>query len=217
MLGGIITTMTKLDDLQILSQWFSANFPIGGFSYSHGLDQLMDCGKVQNAADLEAALRQILRHGGARNDAILLKLSFEGKDVGALALALCASGERREESLAQGASMAARISALNGVDLEAAALPVVIGKAAAALGLDLGMTMTLYLQSWMGNLAMIALRILALSQNDVQSVIAALAPDIAEAVGFAMTATAQDLHNASFAFDLAAMRHETQEIRLCKT
>ncbi len=52
--------------------WLSPAFPVGGFSYSHGLEWVVEAGKVKDAATLGRWIEDILLHGAGRTDAILL-------------------------------------------------------------------------------------------------------------------------------------------------
>ena len=62
--------------LQRLLAWLSPSFPVGAYSYSHGLEWAIEDGTVKSAADLEAWLGDILRHGAGRSDAILFAHAF---------------------------------------------------------------------------------------------------------------------------------------------
>jgi urease accessory protein len=59
-------------DLLTLQVWLSPAFPVGGFTYSHGLELAIEAGDVTSAATLEAWLGDILVHGAGRTDAIFL-------------------------------------------------------------------------------------------------------------------------------------------------
>ena len=62
--------------LHKLTQWLSPAYPVGAFSYSHGLEWAISAGDITDAATLEAWLRDILTHGSGRNDAILLAHAY---------------------------------------------------------------------------------------------------------------------------------------------
>ncbi len=61
--------MTDVATALRLQSWFSPAFPIGGFSYSHGLEPAIDRGVVKDRAGLVAWLETLLRQGSARIDA----------------------------------------------------------------------------------------------------------------------------------------------------
>ncbi|MDN3721198.1 urease accessory UreF family protein [Roseibium salinum] len=106
-----MTDAVCLPALYRLLTFVSPAFPIGAFTYSHGLEQVIDEGGVACAADLSAWLEDILRFGAGRGDAILLKETWRAALAGSretveelrdLGLALQPSKERHLESSAQG-------------------------------------------------------------------------------------------------------------------
>lgn len=91
--------------------WLSPAFPVGGYTYSHGLEWAIEDGSVASAADLAAWIADILAHGGGRNDAILFACAHRAAiaddagrlvDVVETALAFQPSRERLLETTAQG-------------------------------------------------------------------------------------------------------------------
>ena len=91
-----------------LMAWLSPGYPIGAFSYSHGLEFAVHDGVVTDAASLTDWLSDIVQFGSGRNDAILLAQAHraadqdELQDIADLATALSASAERHLETTAQG-------------------------------------------------------------------------------------------------------------------
>jgi urease accessory protein len=76
--AAIITTMmtmTTLTDsgLYRLLAWLSPSFPVGAFSYSHGIEAAVEAGRVHDRASLEGWVAAILRHGTGRIDAELFR------------------------------------------------------------------------------------------------------------------------------------------------
>lgn len=204
-----------------LVQWLSPAFPTGAFACSHGMEVLIAEGALPDAAAVADWLAGVLEHGAGWQDAVLLALALrQGADVAALAelaVALAPSSERLSETLDQGAALARTVSALTGRAIAPAALPVALGQAAAPLGLPAEEVIALYLHGFAGNLATIATRAVPLGQTQGQSVLAGLHPLIAALAARAAGAGEEDLANGAFAADLAAMRHETLEIRLFRT
>jgi urease accessory protein len=96
-------------------------------------------------------------------------------------------------------------------------LPVVLGQAARPLGLPPEMVISLYLQSFAGNLCTIGVRHIPLGQTEGQALLATLAPLITALADRAARATLEDLGAATLAADLAAMTHETQSVRIFRT
>ncbi|MBL9058606.1 MAG: urease accessory protein UreF, partial [Mangrovicoccus sp.] len=93
-------------------------------------------------------------------------------------------------------------------------LPVAVGLQARRLDLPTGTVAALYLQSFAGNLCTIAARIVPLGQTAAQACLAAAAPTIAALAARAVTADLADLAGAAFRSDLAALQHETRDVRL---
>lgn len=207
--------------LLTLVQYLSPAFPTGGFAYSHGLEQVVASGTVHDATTLEHWLRGILEHGAGWQDAVLLSLALRpGADFAALAgvaRALAPSSERLAETEEQGTALARTVAALTGRAVPAAPLPVALGQAAAPLGLPLAQVIALALHAFASNLVSVATRAIPLGQTEAQAVLSRL-HGLCEALARrAETAGEGDLGNAALAADLAAMAHETLDVRLWKT
>lgn len=203
-----------------LVQWLSPAFPTGAFAYSHGLEQVISSGDIRTAAEAQAWLSDLLRFGAGWQDAVLLACALrDGADHGALAdhaRALCASRERLAETSEQGTAFARAMVALGGV-ASPAPLPVVLGQAASGLGLPAAQVIALHLHSFAANLVSVAVRFVPLGQSDGQRILAALHPLILTLAGQAAGAGLDDLTNAALRADLAAMQHETMDIRIYRT
>jgi len=201
-----------------LTQGLSPAYPTGGFAFSHGLEQAIAEAWVQDAATLHDWLSACLTEGSGRADAIWLRLAAQTDDVLALnaeARAFAASAERIAESERQGAAFLRTTNAVWGLDLpEHLLMPLAVGCAAGAAGLDLDACVHLYLQSFASNLVSAAQRLMALGQTDAQAVLHALAPVLIRVAEDTNDATQDDIFSNAFLSDIAAMRHETLEPRL---
>ncbi|NRB00602.1 MAG: urease accessory protein UreF [Rhodobacteraceae bacterium] len=208
-------------DLLKLTQWLSPAFPLGSFAYSHGLETAIAAGDVSDASTLHAWLLTVLAEGSGRSDAALLALSLRsGADhaqLSAFAFALCASAERRRETEEQGAAFIRTVNKLTGVEWPALALPVAVGRAAGALDIQPATVVALYLQAFFGNLVTIGVRHVPLGQTEGQGVLTALNSEIAQVAEAAVAMTLDDITNSALGADLAALRHETQDVRIFKT
>src|SRR5262245_33110799 len=149
--------------------WLSPAFPVGGFSYSHGLEWVIEQGKVKEAVTLGLWIEDILVHGAGRTDAIFLAEAWraaatdDAKLLGeatALAAAFAPSAERRLETLAQGAAFLRAVQAVwphpalarlsqQHPDI---AYPVAVGASAAAHGLPLIPAAQAFVQAFAANL-----------------------------------------------------------------
>jgi urease accessory protein len=204
-----------------LAHWLSPAFPTGGFAWSQGLETAMAAGAVRDAATLGAWVSAVLLHGGARTDAILLAHArAAGADTGALdalARALAPSAERLAETLEQGAAFAATVAAVTGTPQPALPYPLAVGHATRPLALATAEVVAHYLQAQAMQLAAAGMRFIPLSQSDGHRVIAAAAaliPSLAEACA---AATLDDIGTATFGADIAAMAHETLDVRIFRS
>jgi urease accessory protein len=94
-----------------LLSWLSPNFPIGAFSYSHGLEAAFADGTVGDAASLEGWIAALVAQGSGRMDADILVATYRASEGGQLAaldaanrrgLAFRATAELALESAQQG-------------------------------------------------------------------------------------------------------------------
>lgn len=213
-------TLTPLALYQLAS-WLSPAYPVGAFSYSHGLETAIAAGLVYDRASLENWGSDCLSHGAGRTDAILLAHAYRAPDdpeIADLARALAPSAERRLETDAQGAAFTATTStAWGGVDDAPLPYPVAVGRAAAAHNTPLGETLVLYLHGFAAMMVGAAVRLVPLGQSDGQRVQAALAPTCQQVAEIAQAASLDDLGGATIVADIASMRHETQTTRLFRS
>jgi urease accessory protein len=207
--------------LLTLVQWLSPAFPTGSFAYSHGLEAAMAEGLVRDAEGLSDWVATVLAEGAGRSDAILLAQALRPDGditaLAALAEALAASRERWVETMEQGAALTRTTTALTGHDLPPAALPIALGQAARGFGLPAEQVLALYLQAFATALVLAGVRFLPLGQTEGQAVLAGLQPLILRLAAEAAAAALDDLGSGAFGSDLAAMRHETMEVRLFRT
>ncbi|MBA3324958.1 MAG: urease accessory protein UreF, partial [Rhodobacteraceae bacterium] len=209
--------MTDPRAVQILAAWFSPAYPIGAYSYSHGLEWAVESGDVADPAALEAWTADLLEFGAARTDAILLRHAHAAPDpvpLAELAAALAPSAERHLETTAQGAAFAKVTAAAWGLALGPAPYPVAVGRAARLLDLPADLTVTLFLQAFAANTVSAGVRLVPIGQTDGQRIAARLLPLAARIAAETEAATLDDLGGCAALADLAAMRHETQGTRL---
>ena len=214
--------------------WLSPAYPVGGYSYSHGLEWIVEAGKTRDAATLGAWIEDVLAHGAGRSDVIFLAEAWRALAVGdmaaleqvaELAAALAPSAERRLETMAQGtAFLAATLAAWPKPELAAlaaegreVAYPIAVGAAAAAHGLPLVETAQAFAQAFAANLVSAGVRLIPLGQSDGLRVLARLEPLIPRVVAAALACTLDDIGGAAIAADIASMRHETQYTRLFRS
>ncbi|TPE53303.1 urease accessory protein UreF [Amaricoccus solimangrovi] len=208
------------DPAQILASWFSPAYPVGAYSYSHGLEWAVEAGEVMGRAGLADWVADLLRHGAGWSDAVLLAATFRAGDpapLAALAEALAPSSERLLETMAQGGAFARTTAAVWGIALPPMAYPVAVGRAARLLGLPLRPALTLYLQGFAANIVSAGVRLVPLGQTDGQRITADLMPLCAELAARAEGASLDEIGGSALRADLAAMLHETQYTRLYRS
>jgi urease accessory protein len=208
-------------DLLKLVQWLSPAFPVGGYAYSHGLETAIAGGRVRDAGTLRAWLGTVLCNGSGRADAVLLCAAMapdaDHAELRDLAASLAASSERWTETMDQGRAFTETHNALTGNVFPAAPLPVAVGRAAAQLPVPPARVAALYLHAFASNLVSGAVRFVPLGQTEGQAVLAGLHPDIEEVAAEAARTRPDDIATSAFGADLAAMAHETLDVRIFRT
>jgi urease accessory protein len=217
-----------------LLAWLSPGFPVGAFSYSHGLEAAATAGTVRDRATLQGWIAAIVAQGSGRIDADILCDAYraaEAHDLAALdianrrGLAYRGTAELALEASQQGDAFLATCLAAwpdrrlaewaasaHGVCQGAA-----FGAAAACAGIALDDALLGYLHAFAANLMSAGLRLGMIGQTDGQRILAALEPAITHAAEAAKTRDPADFGAATFAVDLASMAHETQYSRLFRS
>jgi|TARA_Y100000815_G_C13245939_1_gene463608 urease accessory protein len=206
-----------------LAQWLSPAFPIGAFSYSHGLDYLASTGVVDDADSFLEWARQILQHGAGRNDTLLLAAAYRaGSDaalaeIDALAAALAASRERGVELEDQGRAFVDTVNAVWRLDLPPLTYPVAVGATAARCDLPIDLTARMYLHALATSITSAAMRLAPIGQIAGQSCILVLRSICDDVCAQALASDLDALGSSVFLGDIASMAHETQYSRMFRT
>jgi urease accessory protein len=221
--------------LRRLLTWLSPAFPVGGFSYSHGLEWSIEAGDIRDRAGLVSWLEALLRHGAGRSDAILLAASWraalDGRlsellAIAELAAALAPGRERHLETTAQGAAFlkavrtawaAPLLDDLAGEVADGLAYPVAVGAAVAVHGVPLEPTIHAYLTGFVASLVSAGVRLIPLGQSDALISLAALDEIVSDVARGALSLGLDDLGGFVIRADIAALRHETQHTRLFRS
>jgi urease accessory protein len=230
-----LTTMTTEAALYRLMTWLSPSYPLGAFSYSHGLEYAIEAGLVRDGDDLAAWIATVLEVGAGVSDGALLVAAWSAvtarddaalDDVAALAMAWRGTAETALESAAQGAAFLATTRAawphplLDALALRhrgAAALAVAVGAAGAVHEVPLPALLTAYLHAFAANLVSAGVRLIPLGQSAGQRVIARLEP-VTTGLAQRIEATPLDeIGTAAPLVDWCSMQHETQYTRLFRS
>ncbi|WP_226381893.1 urease accessory protein UreF [Falsiroseomonas ponticola] len=231
-----ITTGTDPAALARLLAWLSPAYPIGAFSYSHGLEMAVEDGAVTKREHLVAYVEAALSHGAGAVDGGLLALAWRAAAAGDdamldeltdLAASWRGTAELALEAMQPGQAFAlatnaawpeprfAAYAARNPGRLTHA---VAFGAAAAFHGISLRDAVFGWLTGFATNIVSAGVRVVPLGQTDGQVATAALLPIVLRATEAALAVTdPDDLGAAAIAIDLFSLRHETQYTRLFRS
>ncbi|MGH1368136.1 MAG: urease accessory protein UreF [Maritimibacter sp.] len=209
----------RSDQLLTLTQWLSPAFPIGAFTYTHGLEAAFDAGWVRDGPSLQAWLTDLLTLGSAKADAHFLSASYLGdaREVDQVARAFAPCAERLLEAEAQGRAFAQTVGRVWGRDLDGLIYPVALGRAARLEGLPVDLTLTLYLQAFVTSLVTNAQRLGPIGQTEAQLILRDLTPALEATALEASESDLSHVASATFLSDIAAMKHETQHSRIFRS
>lgn len=232
---GPDTAMTDSAALYRLLAWLSPGYPVGAYTYSHGLEFAVEAGLVVDRETACAWIADIVTHGAGYADTVFLAETHRaviGRDTSRLAevaeyaAAFNATRELALESQAQGQAfieITARAWPTDALDtLRSAwdgpyAYPVAVGCAAAGHALALPETAIGYLQAFAANLISAAVRLVPLGQTDGQRITAAIEAPVLETAAYALSTRLDDVATASMIADICSMKHETQHTRLFRS
>jgi urease accessory protein len=221
-----------------LQSWLSPAFPVGSYSYSHGLEWAVAAGYVHDRKSLVDWLEADLRHGSGRNEAIFFSEAWRCAandnrakllEIAELAAAFRGTAEFALESSQQGTACLKTLSQVWSDSLLVwlsetlrerqvqPAMAVILGVRSARQNLSMSLSLPAFLQSYTANLVTAGVRLIPLGQTDGQHAIAALEEAALLAGEEAKRLTTDDLGSAGVMVDLASIAHETQYTRLFRS
>ncbi len=223
---------TGIDALYRLLAWLSPGYPVGAFSYSHGVETAVEEGFIKDRTTLVVWLDSVLQLGTARVDGALFAAAWRAATardwpafdrVAERAAAWRGTSEMALESRQQGGSfLSITRTAWPHPDLNAVqgeiALPVAVAMATSVHGIALDAALEGYLHAFTANLISAAVRTVPLGQSDGQIALAALEPAVRRAAEAALAASDLDeVGTATPLLDWCSLRHETQYTRLFRS
>jgi len=215
-----------------LLQFASPALPIGGYSYSQGLEAALESGLVQDAGSARAWMVRYLDEVMAQWDAPLfwrLLKAFETRDAAAVALwsecflASRDTAELRAETVQMGYSLTRLLAELGVADAhfklhsmlgEEVSLPAAFACAVDALDIPHEDAMLAMLFSWLENQVLVCVKSVPLGQVAGQRLLLSLRPELERAAERARTLPDDALSNWSPGLSMLSMRHEVQHGRL---
>jgi len=205
-------------DIQILQAWFSSNFPLGSFSYSHGLETAIQQHLVTDKNSLTDWITFTLQDGSGWNDGLCLKAAHQGQDINDLCLALSAGYERQLETEELGRAFTGNVNKCYGLTLpEGLAYPIAVGMASAQLNLDVILTLQSYLQAFASNLISVGVRTIPIGQMAGQECLVRMFPIIEMLCNQLEGASLTELGSCAFIADLMSLQHEQGVPRVYRT
>jgi urease accessory protein len=212
----------------------SPALPIGGFSYSEGLEAAIDKGLVHDEDSACLWLLDQLHHSQARGDMAVLAqmvIAWQARDVQRLTdlsqwvHATRETAELRLQSEQMGRSMLEWLRNQNTVDAESVDLcnalvptyPLTFALALSLTGTPLEQCLQSYAFGWAENMVQAALKSVPLGQNSGQRILLAMSQNISQAVSKALATTDETRQVFSPMLAILSAQHETQYSRLFRS
>lgn len=219
--------------LLCLLQLASPALPVGAYSYSEGLEALIDKGVIDNQASLCSWIEQELCYGTIRMEAaVMLRAaqSFSSSDLAALSAwnawlsAARETEELRQQSWQMGQSLLRLLTDLQ-PELKSVAsavdhpcnYAVAFGIAAAHWQIDAETVVIGYLHSWASNLIGAGVKLIPLGQTSGQRLLLGLRDLLIQVTQEVVALDDNDLSSCGWGLALASMAHETQYTRLFRS
>jgi urease accessory protein len=221
--------------LMRLLQLASPALPVGGYSYSQGLESAVEAGTVRDAASARTWIGDSLALSMALSEAPVwcrLYCAWQQLDGNAVGywndffLASRESCELRAETVQMGFSLAKLLTDAEFVDsarlevlhaLEEQSFPTSFACAAAAMHIEKPAGLAAYSWAWLENQVMAAIKLVPLGQLSGQRILHELAASIPNVVSRAASMHDDDICNFAPGLAIASSRHETQYARLFRS
>ena len=220
-----------------LLQLVSPALPVGAYSYSEGLETLVQTGAIANCTALEHWLTQELRQGAIRLETAVVARVYTAaiqQDFATLHYwnqwlsAFRETEEMRQQSWQMGRSLVRLLQSLQPSPqtsvqtlITACGDPcnfaVAFGIAAAAWQIDRASTCLGYLHSWTANLVNASVRLIPLGQTQGQQLLLSLYPQIEQTATEILELPEEDFGSCSWGLAIASMTHETLYSRLFRS
>ncbi|HLO47525.1 MAG TPA: urease accessory protein UreF [Kamptonema sp.] len=218
-----------------------AAVPVGAYSYSEGLETLVEMGIIDNQASLKNWLEDSLQFGAIRLEAAVMVRAWKALSVGDLAnlsywnywtTAAKETEELRLQSWQMGRSLVkllqdmqlplqakgiASVQELTEVCGSNCNFAIAFGIAAVKLEIEEEAAVLGYLHSWAANLVNAGVKLIPLGQTVGQQLLLDLHSHIHVAAQEIVRLEDDKLSSCSWGLALASMAHETQYTRLFRS
>ena len=228
-------TATSIRKLVGLLHLASPALPIGGFSYSQGLEGAIECRLVHDSESAREWIRSGLENILATTElpvVAILHRAWERQNYAevnlhnAWFLASRESRELRLETEQMGWSLAQLAMSLEWDDdkqctalrdMKPIGLPAAFAFAAGALGIDVESCVTAYCFSWIENQVAAAIKAIPLGQVAGQRILFAMHPIVPKVVLRAINTGADEVSTFAPQLAIISSRHATQYSRLFRS
>jgi urease accessory protein len=227
-------TITLTDpNLLCLLQLASPALPVGGYSYSEGLETLVEDGAIAHPENLKHWLEMELRYGAIRMEAAVMIRSYQSVQAGdfqklsswnSWLSAARETEELRASSLGMGRSLIRLL-----IELQPQMKPITaaVGNscnyaiafaiAAAYWQINIQAALLGYLYSWSNNLITAGVKLVPLGQTSGQKILLELQPLLSHATAQILNLEDDELSCCTWGLSLASMRHEILYTRLFRS
>ncbi|NJK69609.1 MAG: urease accessory protein UreF [Microcoleus sp. CSU_2_2] len=226
---------------QILCLLQLAFAPVGAYSYSEGIESLVETGTIDSAISLKNWLKNSLQFGAIRVEAAVAVRALRAANLGDLealsywnawATATKETEELRSQSWQMGRTLIKLLLDLRSPISAQLTTPVKeliepcgnqcnfaigFGIAAACWQIEEEVAVLGYLYSWATNLASAGVKLIPLGQTDGQQLLLDLHAQISCTAQEVLKLDDDDLGSCSWGLALASMAHETQYTRLFRS
>lgn len=239
MAGPILMDNDSLTLLRLL-QLASPVLPVGAYSYSEGLEALVQQGILKTATDLEQWLLQELQRGAIRlESAVMMRVytaQLQRDEEGVCywnnwLSAVRETEELRQQSWQMGRALLRLFQELGQSSVHPGQiLPILIsawgdrcnfaaafGSIAAIWDIPLEAAALGYVHSWAANLVGAGVRLIPLGQTSGQQILLDLAPVFSQVTGSIRNWDDDTLWSCGWGLALASMAHEVQYSRLFRS
>lgn len=215
--------------------------PVGAYSYSEGIESLVEMGTIDSEISLKNWLQNSLQFGAIRIEAAVAARAMKASGAGDLAAlsywnnwatASKETEELRLQSWQMGRTLVRLLLDLRDPALSQLTVPVkelveaagnpcnfaiAFGIAAAAWQIEAQTALLGYLYSWAANLASAGVKLIPLGQTSGQQLLLDLHSQISCTAREVLQLEDDDLGSCSWGLALASMAHETQYTRLFRS
>lgn len=229
---GAIINYNDFSLLNLLQLTNSA-LPVGAYSYSEGLENLIETGIINNAEILKIWLDRELQFGAIRLEAWLMLQGYKTskiRDMAALnywnnwASAARETEELREQSWQMGRALARLLQELqpelkfifSQIDRNCN-YAIAFGIAASHWQINDKIAVMGYLHSWATNLIGAGVKLIPIGQTAGQKLLLDLHPCLVETSMEIFNLNADNIGSCAWGLSLASMAHETQYTRLFRS